>query len=556
MLFARALFNAADGTGLGSYVPEIGTLVKHPAYSNGEPSITGNRLGATMVAAPQAWFFSDTPPDASYRVKARVYIATPVGQLAIHTRFSPAEFTAYSVQWHIGTWTLYRWVNGNPEALATYAQALSGGESFDVVFQAVTVGSAVYLFATIDGVPAIAYADTDVARITATGKAGFNWYLQEASAGFQVDSFEAGTDGDTYAVDDERVYLSDLNWKLSGSDYAQSNTPGAYLKAKFTGTRLSLEVDQLPLLLASVSASNYPKVIAVVDGERQPFVQLTSTSTLIEVASGLGEGVHEATVYFAGVYWNSSDRWTTPSMVLRVSGVVIDADATLSAPSVKSRKLLVYADSNGEGWEAIAPGITVANMDASRAFPILLGQHLNAEVSVVAFAGQGYTASVGTANVPDLVDAWDFYWNGNSRLSGGEFVLPPDVILSMHGINDGGDVTADAQALIAAWRVVAADAKIAICVPPSDGHQSELAAAVAGAADGNAKLVDINEDVLATPEYANNTVHLSLAGQVYYAQQLYGQLLVQFPELAPVSGGIVGYTGGRLGPFQTSPFLY
>jgi hypothetical protein len=152
-----------------------------------------------------------------------------------------------------------------------------------------------------------------------------------------------------------------------------------------------------------------------------------------------------------------------------------------------------------------------------------LAAERNAEVTVVCFASQGYTADVPTASVPNLEDAWDFKFSGQSRLTGGEFAETYDEILCCHGQNDAGDVTAVVTALAGAWRTAAPTTPIYFCRPPSGEHSTEIAAGVAAASDANVSYVDTGEDARA-PDGNANGVHLSLQGQEYYVSLLVSQL--------------------------------
>jgi hypothetical protein len=316
----------------------------------------------------------------------------------------------------------------------------------------------------------------------------------------------------TITVDDADLFFSPYNWLLSGSSYAQTNNTGAYLKTKFTGTSCKLNV--------SIPATSTPSILYSIDGGAWTRADMTSATTQVTLATGLADTTHTLTVIVVFLY-HGIDRWSTPTSRLRVTGVVLDGGEDVAAPDLFSGRMLVYADSNGEGFEALGVGTTQANSDASQAFPILLGWAFGCEVGVVAYASQGYAAATGApAGVPDLEDAWDFYYDGSSRLSGGLLSPEPDYIFCTMGQNDGSGVQAAVEALISAWRAAAPDAKLVFVAPANLNQASAITAGVTASADANAFYVTTGEDFLADESGANaygNANHLNVRGHALYA---------------------------------------
>ncbi len=338
---------------------------------------------------------------------------------------------------------------------------------------------------------------------------------------------------DTIPVDDANWFFSPYNWRLNGSTYAQTNNTGAYFKLGFTGTSLQLSVDVSMLVSASVDSDEYPAILTSIDGGAFERYQLTSADDDIFLATGLSAGTHEALCMFVGAGLND-DRWTTPEMVWRITAALVDDGEASSAPTVYDDSMVVFGDSHGEGFEALAAGNAVANMDASQAYPHLIGRAFQCEVGVIAFAGQGYTVT-GAGNVPDLEDAWDFYFDGESRLSGGLFDPEPTYIVSAHGTNDGGSVAAAVEALIAAWRAAAPDATMFFLVPPGAVHESDLAAGVTAADDANAYTTDHEENLLALA-WSDSGSHPNVRGQARYAA---AQIRLMQGSSAPCTSHVV-----------------
>jgi hypothetical protein len=393
---------------------------------------------------------------------------------------------------------------------------------------------------------------TGVWTIGATGLTASTAYyahlMQEDAAGNKsavVSSAQFTTSGTpvTVSVTDANLFFSPYNWQLSGSTYAQSNNPGAYLKTKFTGTSVKLNVDVSPETGDSVSSGNYPAVEYSVDGGAFARYQLTSADTQIALATGLSAGTHTLEVHFVGVMWNTNDRWTTPVMVLRLTGLEIDHGASTAAPSLKSRRILILGDSEGEGHEVLASTVSVAHQNARLAYPALLGVagKFNAEYGTVAFAGQGYTAT-GGGNVPVVGTAWDHYWSGASRLSGGLLSPVPYAVVSCHGRNDSGavdgTVTTDIASIITAIRVAAgASALIFVCQSTDRVKPTAMQQGVTDSADAKAYWVDTGTDYLAS--FASGS-HLSQLGQLEYVNGLWDVISADLPMASTGGGGLVG----------------
>jgi hypothetical protein len=340
------------------------------------------------------------------------------------------------------------------------------------------------------------------------------------------------------SVTNSGLFFSPYNWDFNGSVSCQATSAGAYFLTKFSKTACRLYVDVSDLVAAGVSAGNYPKILYSVDGGAYQSVQLTSASLAITLATGLADATHTLEVIFTGIFWNSNDRWTNPTMKLKVLGFGLDSGAAFSAPTTYSGRMIVYGDSEGEGWEVLGSGVFLANQDASLAFPLILRRALQCEVGVVCFAGQGYTVSVATANVPALTSAWNLYSAGRSRLVSSLLSPAPDYIVSCHGQNDSGALSANVQTaistLISAWRTAAPNAKIAICSNPTYDHQTAINAAVAAAANSKVKAIDLGE-VIRKGSFQSGS-HLSQRGQTRYGSQLATGIQNAFP--ASTGGGI------------------
>lgn len=343
-------------------------------------------------------------------------------------------------------------------------------------------------------------------------------------------------------------FFSPYNWRPGMS--AITNTPGAYFKVRFSGTSCSLVVDVSSL--SGQSAGDYPAIAYSVDGGVWTRYQLTSSDEILSLASGLADTNHDLIVVLVGAYY-TVDRWTTPVMALTVTGLMLDGGKSLSSPTTYSGRCIVYGDSNGEGYEALTHGVSVANQDAGQAYPLLIGRAFECEVGVVAFAAQGYTAT-GGGNVPDLEDAWDFYYSGQSRLDTGLFSPEPDYIFCMMGQNDSSGVQTAVENLIAAWRTAAPSAAIVLCSPSNLNQASAIEAGVTAAADDNTYWVTTGQDFLGswssgTSKQWTNANHLSVRGHARYAAALIRAIEQELqPTVAEVAAAVWSYAERTLTP--------
>jgi hypothetical protein len=178
----------------------------------------------------------------------------------------------------------------------------------------------------------------------------------------------------------------------------------------------------------------------------------------------------------------------------------------------------------------LAAGETVANQDATTAYPALVAADLLAEYGTIGFGGQGWN-NPGTSpgNVPAITGAWDLYSAGLSRLSGGLLSPSPDYLLCSLGQNDVGDLSAVAATVVtmlAAWRAAAPSAMIFVCLPQNLVGETQIRSGFTTAADSNAFLIDHDEDL--TPyTQAGLSAHLSAAGHARYANLIIDRLPVR-----------------------------
>lgn len=323
----------------------------------------------------------------------------------------------------------------------------------------------------------------------------------------------------TIAVNNAAWNWSPYNWRFSGSTYAESNNPGAYAQIGFTGTSVALLVDVTPLSDQAYAAGKYPYIRHSVDNGPWTEVQLASGNTSISIATGLAAGNHTLQVGFVFIDAASTDRWTTPSGVLRITGISIDDAASAVTYTPKPRRAVWFGDSISEAnWDD-------TDYDTGSAFETCLPmfqRELQCELGSVSFQGQGFT-DTGVGNVPALyvsgnsaATAWDKLSAGNART-----LSPvPNYVFCWHGANDdfGGASDGTVTARVTAWIAAARSAcgpqtQIFILVPAGQYKASAIAAGVSAASDARAYLIDTGSS---SYDEIADTVHLSALGHAQF----------------------------------------
>ena len=327
----------------------------------------------------------------------------------------------------------------------------------------------------------------------------------------------------------QQLYFSPWNWGFSPGQ-AVSNTPGAYFKVRFTGDRLVARFNVDWLRAAAFPGSSYPVITTRIDGGPAHRQALGPNQTQLDLLTGQTlnsdpDHAHTAVVTFVATHFDKGDRWQTPVAALRLTGLDLAPGATLNAPPVRPRRVLVFGDSHGEGVELLGAGSHTIHQDAQLAYPQLIADAWDAEVGVVAFGGVGFVEPVAGANMPPIRDTWTHCWHNVSRRDTQGLLLPqPHVILSALGDNDPDhdDVSRAIDGLAQAWRAAAPDAEILFALPPNqgaDGFRERLAAGLSAITDPNLRVLDPGQDFLIDPALSFGN-HLNANGQAAYARAL------------------------------------
>lgn len=323
-------------------------------------------------------------------------------------------------------------------------------------------------------------------------------------------TYTANAGATLVAVDNAAIYWSPYNWDtLAVGDFGvttksmQTSACGAYLKTRVTGTtQLLLNIDTSPL--SGFSGANMPLVMWSIGNGPAQTAQLTSGATSLTLSSSLSTGTaYDVQVWLFGSVEGAGSRWgsagVSPSNVLRVTGLTVDAGSTLSSHSmIQAKRGVFFADSIGEGTRAA--GTTTQPADHGRSSPWFLAAALGCEMGIVGYGAQGWQ-SAGNGGVPALPSAFLLHSAGRSRsISGVDFVFV------MEGFN-GTTPQATVQSWIASARAAAgANAWIFVVNQPGGVGAAACTAAVnayKAANPGDTRVASIDySDTIATVEYS------------------------------------------------------
>lgn len=279
----------------------------------------------------------------------------------------------------------------------------------------------------------------------------------------------------TVSVSDPNIAFSPYNWYKSGSEYAQTPNPGAYVKVGFTGSKISVNLDVSLLTAKNIPASQYPVVRYSVDNGPAVTTQLTPTTTALSCATGLSAGSHSLLLqYVSGFVF--LDFWT-PVNAIRVTGFSLDDNANIVPIPKLPTNALFLGDSITNGDDDIATfsgGITnaVDTQDATLGYPAVVAAGIGAEYGIVAYGGASWDNRAADGHTPGLMTSYSMIDSVHSRLIDGKLSPIPDDIFINMGENSGptGD---DVPKLLAALRAASSPKTNIFVIIPFSGRSRE-----------------------------------------------------------------------------------
>jgi hypothetical protein len=313
----------------------------------------------------------------------------------------------------------------------------------------------------------------------------------------------------SFTPNNASVYATPMNWNSGSGGSLWSNWPGAYLKFGFGGTSLLLQTNN-PLA--------GEKIFYNIDGGADQYILVPAGSQTLQIAAGLAAGTHQIQIGIAAL--GTTDRWGTSSTLpqdqLNITGILLDAGSTLSAPTNLLPQVgLHFGDSITEGCSQLSPGGSdVAHSQWTTSWDRLLAIALNAEISVVACQHSGYELA-GEGNVPNVLTYWNELYAGAART-----FTPVSYIWINHGTN-GNTTQADVQTLLTELRAAFPTTPIFQQVPFGQYAASAITAAVAAQNDPKVILVNLGANgntILLANSY--DGIHPNVAGCALLEAQL------------------------------------
>jgi hypothetical protein len=357
-------------------------------------------------------------------------------------------------------------------------------------------------------------------------------------------------------VTDTGLYFSPFNTYSDGVGAVQSNnvrsdathtiwnSPGAYLKFNVTIASGGAGVVKLYLdttSLQTLTASKCPTLVYHVDDKVFSSSLLAYSAATVELTlgSGLAVGTHSVAVYFKSIDLNTpGDRWT-PLQAVKITGLQIDATASIPAYTPRTYRMLWYGDSSGEGASVVDENADNASNDATQCMVPLVARALDAEVGNVSYGGCGYLRGidneVASSTNPALQNAtsanefYDKYHSGADR----DFSDPPDFVFIEMGGNDSGLTAQNVTDAIDKVRTaVGASAwifPVTEYLPAASSKAATIASGTAAAAQ-TFRTINLVPSVLLTPTagvtslYSEDAelpgAHLNVRGHAHHAAEI------------------------------------
>ncbi len=320
------------------------------------------------------------------------------------------------------------------------------------------------------------------------------------------------------AINNSSFIWSPYNFNVT-SGSAITTSAGAYLRANFSGTSFTFVLDNSNLS----GLANTPILRWSIDNGAWQNSTLSFGSNTLSLATGLSNTSHDFEFVVNSTDPTNVDRWNIPLSAVKITKIFVDGGKTINSISRRPKNLFVLGDSIVENFNQGQGG-----------WSWLLGEPLNAEFGIVGNGYQGWCQST-PGNVPPLFtpsddtnSAWNKYYSGQSRLSGGALLPSPDFIINNHGQNDLSFGSSDSSVIssVTGWlsqiRTAAPNAKIYITIPFGQGKSTAITSGVnlyknTNTSDINVKIINLGNigfgtSMTSATAYTNDGIHPSTLG--------------------------------------------
>jgi hypothetical protein len=347
------------------------------------------------------------------------------------------------------------------------------------------------------------------------------------------------------------IYFPPQGWDLTTTGHAIVAASGNYFKTSFSLSvsgplALTLNTAQL----SSVTDTSKPYLTWFIDNGQPQSLQLTTANTAggqVPLSSSLAAGAHTLEVVIRGSapqvnHWN----YAAAGNIVDITGFSLGNGGTMSFSPVATlpNTALFFGDSmtEGEGTDGLVQNSNIpsyaANDNATHSYVPALAGMLNAEFSVAAFGGQGWTTTAADGVTPGLNTSYQYKYAGISQsLAGLNYVF---VNMGTNGNTIGA--TGTVAGFLTNLRAACGSGTVIIVFVPWSGaarsaliadftaYQGSISTAAAGQAtvykggnDSNAVLIDLGASSMpglslpagtnvAGSRYSFDTVHLTSYG--------------------------------------------
>lgn len=402
---------------------------------------------ATRVRAYDAAGNKATPLSLSVTTSASADSTAPTQSGSITS--SAITTSGFTISWPAGA---------DNVAVTGYEYSIDGGSSYidagNVLTKAVT---------------GLASATGYAVRVRAYDAAG-----NRSTPALAATVTTASTTNNALTGGTSNVLFSPYTWNITAND-AKTINAGAYFKTIFSGTACTLQFD--------VSANGAPmtQISYRVDGYGAWVTTPLASSVVITVPSDTS-GYASAGGHLLEVIVKSTseglNRWTPQATAAYLTGIILDASATLTKPPALPLNCLFYGDSITEGVRTVNGGATndTDRNDGAQSWAFQAARILGAEIGQVGFGYHGFIHA-GSGGVPAFPSSYNLLYSGVSR----SFSPAPDFIAIMEGTNDGSDVTTPATTVLNGLLAATPATTKIIVLRPFNGtsRAAELQAAIA-----------------------------------------------------------------------------
>lgn len=315
--------------------------------------------------------------------------------------------------------------------------------------------------------------NTQVATLTYTAPATGPVTISD-STGLYTANLSVNT-STAIAMDNAALIYSPYNWVVT-SGTASTVCSGAYFRTIFSGTSVALATN------TANNGAPYSQLWARIDNDSWIQLTLSAGNPVLSIATGLQNRNHLVEVIVKSTS-ETLTRWiSTSSTMVTITGIVLDAGASVTAPARRTKNILVFGDSITEGVRAknnTATNDTDRN-DVLGDYSYALTTAVDAEVGIVGFGGSGINQS-GSGGYPALTSAYNFISYGVAR----SFSPAPDLVVYLEGQNDSTNITGGFETVVQGILAAAPYSKHLLLSPLSQNRSSDIQAAVLALANPN-----------------------------------------------------------------------